>query len=242
MQVSTDWKIKNRRPECKWKHHRLGTTKTHLDLRQAPAWSLVFCLLPSSLDDMIVYLEEGLKNRAALIQNKFQPTLVLVRSLIRCLKALITTWAWDYENSTQHGNISAIKYSICFQVVVGLSCFLFPGGDHQWPTLGRYWSIWRTRPSHQIPSTTFRAIFLLVQVLVGNLFWPKHETYLTLHLFPLTHSPAFWALQQDWFSIAFFTVVAVLLGFLDALRTCECAVFWHPCCINYPFLRAVPGM
>lgn len=109
---------------------------------------------------------------------------------------------------------SETKHSICFEVVVGLPCFLFPSEDHQWPTLGmQSSSIRRTCPSHLIPSTAFRAICLLVQVFVGNLFQPKHATYLTetpewsdllhLHLFPLKYSPALWALQQDWFSIAF---------------------------------------
>lgn len=73
-----------------------------------------------------------------------------------------------------------LKYSICLQVVVGFSCFLFPGGGHQWPTLGmQSLSIWRTCLSHLIPSTAFRAIYLLVQVLVGNRIQPKHATYLT---------------------------------------------------------------
>lgn len=75
MQVSTDWKINHSRPECESKQCGLGTTKTHLDLRQAPAWSLVFCLLPSSLERYDCLLGG---------RTQKQWTLVLVRSLIWC--------------------------------------------------------------------------------------------------------------------------------------------------------------
>lgn len=169
MQVSTDWKINHSRPECELKQRGLGTTKTHLDLHLLGRLSFVFYLL--HWKDMIVCLEGGLKNSGPWC----------VWGLLM-LKAMIRTW--DYGNSTRYTNISVTfhfysetKHSICFQVVVGLPCFLFPGGDHQWPTLGiQSPSIRRTR---LILSTTFGAICLLVQELVGNLFQPKHATYLT---------------------------------------------------------------
>lgn len=109
------------------------------------------------------------------------------------------------------------EVTVLCQVVFGLPCFLFPGGVHLKATLGMWsWSTLRTCPSHWSRRCfSFQhyvaTVCVFIQVLMGSsqpnrCNMSSGDNHCGMHWsfshVTLNHSPAFWAVQQNWFNIA----------------------------------------
>lgn len=128
------------------------------------------------------------------------------------------------------------KVTVLCQVVLGLPRFLFPGGAYLKATLGMWSpSFLRTWLKH----CSRRCLISSAPLTVCFCTSPHWRSFLSkrcnissegalifLHV-TLNHSPAFWAVQQKWFTVRSWLFGAVLLWTPHGLKACHWYTSWN---------------